>query len=316
MRFYRSLFVLVLGRLHVLWPPATQRHYRCSWLLFLSVGAWVGALLTRVPWRGLLLRTAWASNSCDKCSSHGDGGRFSQTNNGRMFICGSPHLGRSACLPLSLDRGIGVCLSFSLWFICLCLSSLVLYFFDSFSGLQRCSFYCRPTPQRCVKMSHVHCTYRAPAKSVSPAVWHLSSVNSVTGLTLSSLTQGFVLRRVSPFESGPWFTNQPCVQCAPGNPTHNSAMVTERMKTSALWQQINGSLSPRIRRTLNKIWHNSIILKQALSKHTVPHRRRRERCCRGTPHRRLKVLTVFVNILNPLSVFPSFTSIHLERGLL
>ena len=69
----------------------------------------VGTLLTRVLRRGLLLRTAWASNSCDKCSSHGDGGRFSQTNNGRMFICGSPHLGRSACLPLSLDRGIGVC---------------------------------------------------------------------------------------------------------------------------------------------------------------------------------------------------------------
>lgn len=46
-------------------------------------------------------------------------------------------------------------------------------------------------------------------------------------------------------------------------------MVTERMKTSALWQQINGSLSPRISRTLNKIWHNSIILKQALSEHTV-----------------------------------------------
>lgn len=90
-------------------PRATQRHYRCSWLLFLRVGAWVGILLTRVLWRGLLLRTAWASNSCDKCSSHGDGGHFSQTNNGRMFICGSPHLGRSACLPLSLDRRIGVC---------------------------------------------------------------------------------------------------------------------------------------------------------------------------------------------------------------
>lgn len=120
----------------------------------------------------------------------------------------------------------------------------------------------------------------------------------------------------APCFSGPWFTNQPCVQCALGNPTHNSAMVTERMKTSALWQQINGSLSPRIRRTLNKIWHNSIILKQALSKRTVPRRRRRERCCRGTPHRQLKVLTVFVNILNPLLVFPSFTWIHLERGLL
>ncbi len=87
----------------------TRRHYRCSWLLFLNVGAWVGTPLTRILWWGLLLGTAWASNSCDKCSSHGDGGRFSQTNNGRMFICGSPHLGRSACLPLSLDRRIGVC---------------------------------------------------------------------------------------------------------------------------------------------------------------------------------------------------------------
>lgn len=93
---------------------------------------------------------------------------------------------------------------------------------------------------------------------------------SVTGLTLSSLTRAIVLLPDSPFESDPRFTNQPCVQCALGNPTHNSAMVTERMKTSALWQQINGSLSPRISRTLNKIWHNSIILKQALSEHTLP----------------------------------------------
>lgn len=31
-------------------------------------------------------------------------GRFSQTNNGRMFICGrTEHSGRSACLPLSPD---------------------------------------------------------------------------------------------------------------------------------------------------------------------------------------------------------------------
>lgn len=120
------LSVLLLGRLHVLWYLVTRRHYRCSWLLFLSVGAWVCTALTRVLWRGLLLRTAWASNSCDKCSSHGDGGRFSQTNNGRMFICGSLHLGRSACLPLSLDRRIGVCvLPFSQWFICLFLSSLM-----------------------------------------------------------------------------------------------------------------------------------------------------------------------------------------------
>lgn len=81
----------------------------------------------------------------------------------------------------------------------------------------------------------------------------LSSVNCVTCLTVCSLTQAFVLHHVFPSDSDHWFTNQPCVQCALGNPTHNSAMVTERMKTSALWQQINGSLSPRISRTLNKI---------------------------------------------------------------
>lgn len=50
-------------------------------------------------------------------------------------------------------------------------------------------------------------------------------------------------------------------------------MVTQRTKTSALWQQINGSLSPRISRTLNKIWHNSIILKQALGERTVSFQR-------------------------------------------
>ncbi len=97
-------------------------------MLLLSEGAWVGTLLTRVLWRGLLLRTAWASNSCDKCSSHGDGGRFSQTNNSRMFICGSPHLGRSACLPLSLDTGIGVC-------VCVSLTALLRSFWLFLSGL-------------------------------------------------------------------------------------------------------------------------------------------------------------------------------------
>lgn len=66
---------------------------------------WVRPLLKRALWWGLLLGTAWASNSCDKCSSHGDGGHFSQTNNGRMFICGSSHSGSPACLPLSLDGG-------------------------------------------------------------------------------------------------------------------------------------------------------------------------------------------------------------------
>lgn len=70
--------------------------------------AFVGAPSTRVRLLGLLLRTAWASNSCDKYSSHGDLGHFSQTNNSRMFICGSLHLGHSACLPLSQDRGIGL----------------------------------------------------------------------------------------------------------------------------------------------------------------------------------------------------------------
>lgn len=139
MRPYHRVLVLVCGRLHVLGPPAMQRHYRCSWLLFQTVGAGIGTLLTRVLWRGLLLRTAWATNSCDKCSSHGDGGRFSQTNNSRMFICGRPHLGRSACLPLSLDRGIGVfVLAFPQWFICLSLSSLLLWVFVLFSALQCC----------------------------------------------------------------------------------------------------------------------------------------------------------------------------------
>lgn len=85
-------------------------------MLFLSVGAWAGTRLTRVLWRGLLLRMAWASNSCDKCSSHGDRGRFSQTNNGRMFICGSPHLG--ALCMFALVTGLCV-LSFSQWFVCL-----------------------------------------------------------------------------------------------------------------------------------------------------------------------------------------------------
>lgn len=102
-------------------------------------------------------------------------------------------------------------------------------------------------------LSTIQTNHALSTKSASPAVRHLSCVNYVTGLTLSSLTRAFVVRHVSPPESGPWFTNQPCVQCALGNPTHNSAMVTERMKTSALWQQINGSLSPRISRTLNKI---------------------------------------------------------------
>lgn len=186
--YISSLFVLVLGRLHILWPPATQRHYRCSWLLFLSVGARVGPLLTGVLWRGLLLRTAWASNSCDKCSTHGDGGHFSQTNNGRMFICGSPHLGSTACLPLSLDRGIGVCvfdclaqlfLSLSQWFVCPpppppTPSFLMLYFFVLFLVYSVSSFYCT-TPQYYVcmqkqKMYHVYCTYRASPNSASPAV--------------------------------------------------------------------------------------------------------------------------------------------------
>lgn len=68
------------------------------------------------------------------------GGRFSQTNNGRMFICGRPHLGRSACLPLSPDRGIGVfVLAFPGRRVCLSLSSALLYFFVLFSGLQCCA---------------------------------------------------------------------------------------------------------------------------------------------------------------------------------
>lgn len=59
-------------------------------------------------------------------------------------------------------------------------------------------------------------------------------------------------------------------------------MVTEGMKTSALWQQINGSLSPRISRTLNKIWHNSIILKQALSEHTLSREMQERKVLRRT----------------------------------
>lgn len=93
---------------------------------------------------------------------------------------------------------------------------------------------------------------------------------------------GIVLLPDARFESDPWFTNQRCVQCALGNPTHNSAMVTEGMKTSALWQQINGSLSPRISRTLNKIWHNSIILKQALSEHTLSREMQERKVLRRT----------------------------------
>lgn len=74
-------------------------------------GAFVGAPSTRVQLLGLLLRTAWASNSCDKYDSHGDRGHFSQTNNSRMFICGNLHLVHSACLPL-LRTGGSACLSF------------------------------------------------------------------------------------------------------------------------------------------------------------------------------------------------------------
>lgn len=142
----------------------------CSWSLFLSVGAWVGTLLTRVLWRGLLLRTAWASNSCDKCSSHGDRSRFSQTNNGRMFICGSPHLGRSACLPLSLDKGIGLCVFDCLSLLFLSFLSGLFVFpsafscftsFPRFFGLVCCVFYLRRTPQHHVKMSHVYCTVKS-----------------------------------------------------------------------------------------------------------------------------------------------------------
>lgn len=59
-------------------------------------------------------------------------------------------------------------------------------------------------------------------------------------------------------------------------------MVTEGMKTSALWQQINGSLSPQISRTLNKIWHNSIILKQALSEHTLSREMQERKVLRRT----------------------------------
>lgn len=36
----------------------------------------VSLLLKRAMQWGLLLGTAWASNSCDKCSSHGDQGPF------------------------------------------------------------------------------------------------------------------------------------------------------------------------------------------------------------------------------------------------
>lgn len=126
--------------------------------------------------------------------------------------------------------------------VCLPFPLLSHSLFCLFSGLQKAN------TSALFKRNHV-----LSSKSASPAARHLSGANCVTGLTLSGLTQAFVVRHVSPPESGPWFTNQPCVQCALDNPTHNSAMVTERMKTSASWQQINGSLSPRISRTLNKI---------------------------------------------------------------
>lgn len=136
MLFYHILFVLLLGRLHFSFPDP-QRLKSTAGAAGCYSRVWVGPLLTRVPW-GLLLGTAWASNSCDKRSSHGDRGHFSQTNNGRMFICGSSHFGRSACLPLSPDRRIGVyvldCLaqlflSFSYESVCF-LSCLLFYFCD------------------------------------------------------------------------------------------------------------------------------------------------------------------------------------------
>ena len=122
-------------------------------------GYWLG--------RGLLLRTAWASNSCDKCSSHGDGSHFSQTNNRRMFICGSPHLGLSACLPLSLYRRIGgcvVCVCLIAWLSSYCPSAgrlfvfphpfVLLYFLDLFWF----------TRQACM------CTWRSQATLAAPPV--------------------------------------------------------------------------------------------------------------------------------------------------
>lgn len=66
-------------------------------LVVISVGAWFGSFLTRVLWWGLILRTAWASNSCGKCSPRRDRGHFSQTNNGRMFVCGSPRGALHVC---------------------------------------------------------------------------------------------------------------------------------------------------------------------------------------------------------------------------
>lgn len=82
---------------------------RLQWLRS-SAGVWVASL-----WQGLLLRTAGASHSCDKCSSHGDRGHFSQTNYGGMFICVCPPLESSACLPLSLDRKIRLCVCVFVW---------------------------------------------------------------------------------------------------------------------------------------------------------------------------------------------------------
>lgn len=71
------------------------------------------------------------------------------------------------------------------------------------------------------------------------------------------LTQVFVSCFVPQSESDHWFTINPYALTALGYPTHNSAAVAERMKTSALWQQINYSLSLRIS-LLNKIRHNYI----------------------------------------------------------
>lgn len=184
-----------------------------------------------------------------------------------MFICGSPHLGRSACLPLSLDRRIGV-------YVCVCVAmTALLSFFCSLSLTFSCSspllYFFDSYALTSAQFIHVYSRLRQLRLTQPHLLWSIAAVWTVRCLTLSSPTQAFVLCHDSLSESNPWFTNQAGVQHALGNPTHNSAMVTGRMKTSASWQQINGSLSPQISRTLNKIWHNSIILKQALSEHTV-----------------------------------------------
>lgn len=98
--------------------------------------------------------------------------------------------------------------------------------------------------------------FQGRASSFSGAL-ALEHPSSVPGLT-PCLAQVLATHNFPQSKSDRWFTISPVyLLTALGYPAHNSAVVTERMKTSALWQQINYSLSLKISR-LNKIWHNYI----------------------------------------------------------